>query len=147
MAAHLITCTVCGAEFSAARAHAKFCSDACRQRARRKAPPPPGTPAAQRADAKAIAADLLSGASLIEQVRAELDAARKLETPTGQAALVVAGRMLSPFSKAGEVASLSRELSRLMLAAVGPAAKDESVVDEVKAKREQKIARARAAQD
>jgi hypothetical protein len=75
---------------------------------------------------------------------AELSAAGKDATVIGAQALTVARRMDSALSSGSEVAALSRELSRLMLIAVGKGSAEADPVDEVKRKREEKLSKARA---
>ncbi len=65
-----------------------------------------------------------------------------LDSVVGRQAMVIAARMTLPKATGSEIAALSRELSRLMLVAIG---RDGSfnLVDEVKRKRDEKLARAR----
>lgn len=130
----LIECGVCGEPFTARTSKARFCGPTCRSRAHRraKAPAQPERPVS--------APD-----GLVGQVRSALEAAGKLDTVTGQQALAVAVKMLTPGESGSAVAALSRDLSRLMAAVVG-AGEEADVVDEVQRKRDEKITRARQAQ-
>lgn len=123
-------CQTCGGRFEARRRDAKYCSDNCRKRARRKSEVDPG------AERPVV--------DLVEVVRRDLRKADKEMTPAGQAALIVAHRMTVPQETGGAVTSLSRELTRLLNQAIGKAADDASTTDEVKNRRDQKRKRAQA---
>lgn len=132
-----IDCAVCEAPFEAKRSTAKYCSSTCRTRARRRRAQADAAP-----DPTDTTPDLLA---LPKQVHAELAQVGRLNTVAGQQALNVAYRMLSAGDTGSAIAALSRELSRLMaLATVGTAQK-KNVVDEVQAKRDEILARARQA--
>lgn len=119
-----VVCAVCEDAFEAKRSSAKFCSSTCRQRAKR------GTSMAEPV------------AGIVEATRAELVRMKKLDSMLGQQALTIAARLARPANDTGSaVASLSRELSRLMAAAGGTGAASDPV-DEVRRRREQKAARA-----
>jgi hypothetical protein len=80
---------------------------------------------------------------LVEIARKELEAAGKLDTILGQQALVLAAAMTSEMTGVG---TLSKELSRVLAAALGDvppggsALGDVDVVDEVRARRDAKRA-------
>lgn len=133
---HSLTCRVCGEAFSSKRAHALYCGAVCRKRASRgsisKAKPETGAAA--------------PASELVQLVRAELDKVDALETVPGQQALVVADRMSRGAESGSAVASLSQELTRLVVAATrGRDSADP--VDEVKERRDRKEAEARKAAD
>jgi hypothetical protein len=115
-------CDVCQRPFEASRPNAKFCGSTCRKRHSRgpadnhaDAPPDPGADASN---------------SLVKATTAELEAAGKLDTMLGQQALALARRMSGEVTG---VAALSKELSRVMAAAVAnmPGAGSAAVADEV----------------
>jgi hypothetical protein len=110
------TCDVCGRDFEAKRKDAKTCSATCRSNKRNMSAP------TDAGDGEAN--------SLVKATKAELEAAGKLDTMLGQQALALAKRM------SGEVtgiAALSKELSRVMSAAVAntPGAGSAPVADEI----------------
>jgi hypothetical protein len=84
-------------------------------------------------------------AGIVAAVRADLVRLGKLDSLLGQQALVVAGRLTRTSDDTGSaVASLSRELSRLM-GLLGGKGEALDPVDEVRRRREQKRASARQA--
>jgi len=118
------TCAVCGRDFDAKRKDAITCGATCRSNRRngKSATTPTDTP-------------------LVRATRAELEAAGKLDTRLGQQALVLAAGM----STGSGVGQLSKELDRVMEAAIGisvkpPAAGTGDAVDELRARRDAKRA-------
>ncbi|MBZ5736482.1 hypothetical protein K8Z61_18480 [Nocardioides sp. TRM66260-LWL] len=116
--------------FEARRRDAKFCSDNCRKRARRKS--------------EVAVSEHPPVTGLVEVVRQELRRAGKELTPAGQQALIVADRMTVPQETGSSISALSKELTALLALAVGKAAAPASTTDEVKAKRDEKRTRAQA---
>jgi hypothetical protein len=126
-------CGACGKQFEAARPNAKFCGPTCRKRASRGASAQAPNPVASADN------------SLVKATKAELEAAGKLDTRLGQQALILAARMSGTETPSG-VGTLSKELDRVMAAAIGsapaaapaPGAGDD--VDELRARRDAKRA-------
>jgi hypothetical protein len=114
-----VTCAGCGNDFEAKRKTTKYCSGTCRTRGNRGV----GT------------ADV--PVDLVAVTKRELERLSKLDTVDGQAAMVVATRMVSPFETGASVSSLSKDLSRLM-ASLSRGAKAADPVDEMKERRERK---------
>lgn len=143
----VLTCE-CGAEFDARRATAKYCSTKCRTRARRR------RDVAARAEAKAATetgtpdeAPQPVAFDVVAFTRSELQSAHKLETASGQQAMLVAHRLMGfgGIISGSETAALSKELSRLLTVLVGKGGQSADPIDEVRRKREEKITRARQA--
>lgn len=144
-----VSCTQCSSEFEAKRSTAKFCSPTCRQRSRRGKSEPGKVEApadnTEGAPAQALTFGILLGEDIVAATKRDLEAAKKLDTVVGRQALVIAARMTLPKATGSEIAALSRELSRLMSLAVGKGNQEADPVDEVKRKRDAKIAKAREA--
>ena len=121
-------CEVCGRSYEAKRKDSKTCSATCRSRKRDMLPG--GVPANN---------------SLVKATKAELEAAGKLDTRLGQQALILAARMSGTETPSG-VGTLSKELDRVMAAAIGstppkaPTAGAGDDVDELRARRDAKRA-------
>ncbi len=90
MTTRLLTCAVCPNQFEAKRPNAKYCSPACRVRAHRS---PGGSASAQPRPARGRAGRPKVSARMAATTRAQLAAARKLDTPWGQAAMLLAKRL------------------------------------------------------
>lgn len=116
------TCAGCGLDFEAKRSTAQYCSSTCRSRGNRKKP--------------AEATALEPSSSLVDATRAELVAAGRLDSMLGQQALVLAGRIGSPFDTGAGMAALSKELRALMLEATKGAAVAADPLDELRARRD-----------
>lgn len=126
-------CSVCKVGFEAQRSTARYCSDRCRQRAKRGVNTSSG------------------GDSLVEAVTRELTRAGAADTYAGQLALELARQLTSPGVTG--ISSLSKELRTVMAAALEhttpPKGEDgdpegEDIVDEVRKRREQRQASAAA---
>lgn len=121
-------CAVCGHSYETKRKDSITCSATCRSRKRNM------LPAGASADN-----------SLVKATKAELEAAGKLDTRLGQQALILAARMSGTETPSG-VGTLSKELDRVMAAAIGaapptaPAAGQGDRVDELRARRDAKRA-------
>ena len=121
-------CDVCGSEFEAKRKDAKTCSATCRSNKRNQvhAPDP----------------DEVGQNSLVKAMKAELEAAGKVDTVLGQLAISLAGRMSGTTTG---LAALSRELRSVTDAAIGvksstgPTAADDGI-DELRRRRDAKRA-------
>lgn len=121
------SCSVCGRDFDAKRKDATTCGSTCRANRHRGKVANPATN--------------LVDTPLVRATRAELEAAGKLDTRLGQQALVLAAGM----STGSGVGQLSKELDRVMEAAIGisvkpPAAGTGDAVDELRARRDAKRA-------
>lgn len=134
------SCAVCGTEFEAKRAAAKYCGQTCRQRAHRRPeaasdakvlPLPPETTSEP--------APVMVGGRLAAATAAELDQAGRLETAVGQAALALAARIDGGIRETGAaLAALVREHRATLAEAVRGAAKAADPLDELRARRERK---------
>ena len=122
------TCIVCSAHFEAKRRDAATCSATCRSNRRNGA-----------------ARTNIVETELVKATRRELEAAGKLDTRLGQQAVILAARMSGTQTAAG-VGTLSKELDRVVAAAVGviaaaktPSDKSDDV-DEFRTRRDKKRA-------
>lgn len=109
-----VTCT-CGTVFQARSAKARYCSDRCRKRK-------------GKADALGDVAPLVApspGGGAVElAVRGDLEAADRLETPLGQAALTLARRLDNPGLDTGSaMAAVAKQLEAVLASATKGAAK------------------------
>lgn len=100
------SCDHCGAAYTARRSTSRYCSDACRKRAR-------------RASERAAEVVLLPG-PVTAATRRELVAAGRLESAFGQVALILATHIdsASTTAQVRAVPALCREHSRCMVAAL-----------------------------
>lgn len=134
-------CSVCGDEFVAKRADAKFCGAKCRQKnfqnLLRGAPPAPAgqpPPSDQGVDR-----------GLVASVEARLRAVGQLHTIDGQAALGVAEHLCRDTISGAERASLTKSLNEVMARVLHAADDDvEDEVDRIKARVRAKRAEASA---
>lgn len=145
-------CIIDGEPFQAIRPQAKYCSARCRKRAQR------GTvvtrPDSVTTGTKPVPPDVTRispGANpsnsgdpvehpFITATKKQLETAGVLDTMLGQQALRIATQM-SGFETAGGMASLSKELSRVMAEALRAAVSAQTdPVDELQARREAKLA-------
>jgi hypothetical protein len=128
-------CIQCGKTFDAPRS--KVCSQVCRQRQTRGASPT--TPSSIAIDA-AVAAKV----GIVSAVMTELEAAGKIGSSLGQAAIRLAVRLETSETDTGAgLASLSKELRAVMtqLTAAAPAVTDQ--LDELRSRRDSKRAASR----
>lgn len=143
----VVTCAQCGTEFEAKRRSRRYCSPTCQKRARRGTEEPGKVETeAEKVDDEpkpALAVSVLLGEDVVAATKRDLEAVGKLDSVAGRQAMVVAARMTLPKATGSEIAALSRELSRLMILAVGKAGQEADPVDEVKRKRDEKLAKAR----
>lgn len=126
----LQNCEACGSPFVAKRPDARFCRDACRKKASRVAPPVVvGLPIA----------DVPEGGALTRATTAELDAAGRLESSAGAAALVLARRIDGSAADTGSaVAAMVREHRAALIEALRGAKAAEDPIDQLRQRREQK---------
>lgn len=128
------SCESCGSGFEAKRAAARYCSARCRQRAHRKPAPDAG------AEVAALPAEAATE-SLARATRAELEAANRLHTAIGQAALVLARRIDSAGAETGSsLAALTREHRATLAEALRDVKSAADPLDELRMRRERKLA-------
>jgi hypothetical protein len=141
-------CALCGREFTAQRATAKYCGSSCRAKrsTRNKRLKTQGGSGVANATVGAVApitnpTPTKSG-TVFDMTQQALVRAGQLSSPQGAIALVIAGRLDAPDIDSGAgVVSLSRELDRLLsniLAGVERETPDE--LDELEKRRREKAA-------
>lgn len=125
-------CDQCGEPFEAKRPTAKYCSGTCRTRRSRSGPsaPPPPVVDAGPSD------------GLVGSVRSELEQLAQIDSVIGQHALEIAKRIVGAPGMNTGVASLSKELSRVMGEARSVSTVAADPVDDLKARRDAKRAAA-----
>lgn len=121
-------CDSCSSPYTAQRPNSRFCSESCRKKASRGTESPAIEP---------IAAGVASTRS---RVQAELEKAGRAETYLGAAALALADRIDQSTAVMG-FAALVKELRSTMEAATAGVVKAGDAVDEVTARREEKLRR------
>lgn len=123
-------CAFCGKSFQAQRPTAKYCSGSCRANMSVSKP---------KQDVPVVA-PVVDGPTpgLVEAVRAELEAAERLNSVLGQHALELANRIVSAPGMNAGVASLSKELSRVMGEALASSTVVADPLDELRARRDRK---------
>ncbi len=118
-------CAFCGTAYAAKLSTSRFCSDRCRKRNER-------TPR----DALSVSAPSSTAQSeLVEAARRELGAVGQADTPLGQMALVLAGRIASGSETGAATAALSKELRAVMARVTREAPVGVDPVDELRARR------------
>lgn len=135
-------CGECGKSLVGMRPQAKFCGPRCRNRAGRKSKPAgsvvdlPG----RDEDGQESAGEVAGGVA--EAVRVELEAADRLGTSLGQAALGLARRIdRGGLMETGSAyAALVREMRATLAAATAGAAVADDPVDELRRRRERRRA-------
>lgn len=146
-----LSCQMCGDPFSATRRSAKYCSEKCKKRAQRQ----PGGTAAVRPAVEAKIRALPGGKApeegprlpqveggVTDATRTELEAANRLSTSAGRAALALALRIDESIRETGPgLAKLVSEHRATMAAALENAKKAADSVDEVRARRDKKLGR------
>lgn len=145
-----VTCAGCGKTFEAKRSSAKFCGDTCRKRGNRR--PKSDEPAEKKSSKSSPRDEALSakageqiGLGLVEKTRAELQRGGRLESVTGQHALLLAERMTSPFETGSSIAALSKQFDSVMRAAMDGVSDEVDPLDELEKKRVAKVAKASGA--
>lgn len=116
----------CGVRFEAQRPTAKYCSPRCRTRASRA---PKGAAPAGAATVSPLPSAIggVAGAT-----RGELERLGRLDTPEGQAVLVLAGRLDRSDQETGAgLAALTREFRAAYEAATASAGEQEDELDEI----------------
>jgi hypothetical protein len=129
---------MCPTEFEAKRASAKYCSERCKKRAQRR---PGGTKTAEVLALPAEPTRDPEGDWLAQATEAELRNAGRLSSAIGQAALALARRIDASGGETGSaLASLVREHRATLAEAVKDAAKAADPLDELRNRRERKLA-------
>lgn len=140
-------CDVCGITYTAKRASSRYCSPRCKTRAHRasdavkaqptsKAQPRPEAPVVpiptpEPAEALAV--------SVAESTRRALVELGRLESPLGQATMVLARRLDNPGSDTGAgLASLAKQYQATFAVATEGAKVEEDPLDELRARRDRK---------
>lgn len=121
----MAVCEQCGEEFQAKRSDAKTCSATCRTRAKRSAPESAST-------------------GIVAATELELKRLAALDTFDGQHLMTLATRMASGKETGAAVASLSRELSRVMQVVRATSTHTEDEVEKARRRRDEKRAAASA---
>lgn len=142
-------CDCCGETYEAKTVRSRYCSDRCKRRYHRGARPAAGTTKAEpkkgrgrkpAADTPADEPDRSGVGSTTAAVLLELQEAKRLHTPLGQAALVLAHRLDASHKDTGAgVASLAKQLHATLAAATADAEVDADEVDELRRRREEKL--------
>ena len=129
-------CDRCGREYDAERPSSRYCTDKCRveaSRARRR-----GLPVSVMAAVTELEPPIQAPSGLVSSTSAQLEAAGRLGSPMGQAALVLAARIESGHEHGSAVAALTRELRSTLEAALDGVRPAADAVDELRLRREQR---------
>ena len=133
------TCQVCPTEFEAKRASAKYCSEKCKKRAQRR----PGGVTAKvvvplPAEAPSVS-PIVGGVAAA--TLAQLEQAGRLDTAVGQTALALARRIDAAGAETGSsLAALARQHMATLAEAVKNAKVAADPLDELRGRRERKLA-------
>lgn len=135
------SCEVCSTPYRPTRSTAKYCSPRCKKRAADKRVA--DRLAAERADAQPGPAETSPSTALVDQVRAELEEAGRLNTVIGRQALLLASRLeTNTNDTGGSAAAVSKELRAVMAEAMSGVHQAEDPVqqsqDELKKRREKR---------
>lgn len=135
-----LTCTSCGTAFTAKRPNARFCSPACQKRERRRAQAstPPAEPARPVVTPNPDS-DEDDGSIAWSTLQVLTDAGRE-KSPRGRAALKAARIIDGSWAVQG-MAALLKDYDRALEAALAGAQVETDGVDEVEAKRQEKLRR------
>ncbi len=135
-------CDVCGTTYTAQRASSRYCSERCKKRAQR-------APATQRSGKRhqtrpnaAVVPlpqpDVTAGVA--ESTRRKLDEMGRLDTPLGQATMVLARRLDSPSGDTGAaLAALAKQLAATLAAATADVRPAGDLLTELRARRDRKL--------
>ncbi len=123
-------CDVCGDQFEAQRANARYCSGRCRKRHQRGARKP------------AEVVELPQRTGRVEATtHTALVEADRLDTPLGQTALGLARRLDDPDRETGQgLSSLAKQFQAMLEAATAGAFVEADPIDELRAARDRKRA-------
>lgn len=131
------SCIVCGGSFEAKRASAKFCSPRCNKRHQRGARKKSAKKTAPVTELPKPREPRAGGVE--DATRRQLDDADRLDTPLGQAALRLAARLDHGHMDTGSaLASVAKQLTATLEAAVAGANVEADPIDELRAVRERK---------
>ena len=122
-------CSSCGVLYEAKRPNSKYHNDTCRKRGQRAPKPAAAVDIAR--------APVLSG-GLVSAISRDLEAADRLDTYLGQAALVLASRIDSPMETGASIASMTKQLRETMADALKGAATVADALDELRNRRDSK---------
>jgi hypothetical protein len=134
-------CDSCGDAYTAKTARSRYCSDRCKVRYSRGVVVPietkakPSPPPAAGDDVRPQPAGVL-GATI-----RELELAERLETPAGQAALVLAWRLDGNRDTGSAMATMTRQLRETLAEALKGARREGSKLDELTERRRQRLNR------
>lgn len=124
-------CTVCSAEFEAKRNTAKYCSRRCSVRASRQPKPAASAQPQMPPD---------PDAELWTATLAELDAAGRVNSASGRAALLLARRLdMQVVDSGSSLAAMVREHRTALADAVKGSGRAANPMDELRARRERKL--------
>lgn len=123
-------CDSCGKAYEAKTARSKFCGPTCRVRASRGAVVVALNPPSQDTDQPKADA-----AGIAPAVARQLEEAKRLDTPLGQAALTLARRIDSSRDTGAAMASMTRELRATLADALQGVAQEGNRVDDLRARR------------
>ena len=135
-------CDVCGTPYTATRASSRYCSERCKKRAQR-------APATQRSGKRHQARpntavvplpqpDVTAGVA--ESTRRKLDEMGRLDTPLGQATMVLARRLDSSSGDTGAgLASLAKQLAAMLAAATADVRPAGDLLTDLRARRDRKL--------
>ena len=137
-------CDVCETTYTAKRASSRYCSERCKKRAQR-------APATQRSGERRQARPNTAvvpipqpevTAGVAESTRRKLDEMGRLDTPLGQATMVLARRMDSPDGESGSgLASVAKQLAVTLAAVTSDVRRPDDLLDELRARRDRKLGR------
>ena len=140
-----ITCAACSTDFEARSSRARFCSAKCRydahyRRTRLGLPEGPATPEPAKGKAKpmrtAKAKPEAVPTGALGAVLDELQAAGRLQSSAGQAAVALARRIDDGAESSAGLAALTREMRAAMAEALSRAEATGDALDELRARRE-----------
>lgn len=145
-------CDTCGRSYAAKRKSSRFCSDTCRVRASRGVRTPAAASAVEGKPLPVLEGEIVDDSMgpaqpqndespLVTATRAQLEKANVIESYLAQQALELARRIGNPHETGASIASLSRELGRVMREALEQSDEVDEVdklTDEVAAKRKAK---------
>ena len=133
-------CATCGKTYQAARPNSKYCKPGCRVRAHRSPKKSPEPVVLSLPELLAGLGSAKTSWPLTDAAARELEAAGRLDTVFGQAALVLARRIESPMETGASIASMTKQLRETMADALKGAQQVADPLDEIRARRDSKRA-------
>jgi len=133
-------CATCGKTYQATRPNSKYCKPGCRVRAHRSPKKSPKPVDLSLPELLAGLGSAKTGWPLTDAAARELEAADRLDTVLGQAALVLARRIESPMETGASIASMTKQLRETMADALKGAQQVADPLDEIRARRDSKRA-------